>query len=128
MAEKLRFKGKIVNVTISQTRTGKYFASFIVETEVKKKEPVKQTIGLDLGINHFCTTSAGEKVDNMKYYRSYEKRLAVEQRKLSRRYRLAKEQKRDLDRSEEHTSELQSRGHLVCRLLLEKKTRPATNT
>src|SRR5690625_6352068 len=28
-------------------------------------------------------------------------------------------------RSEEHTSELQSRGHLVCRLLLEKKK---TNT
>src|SRR5690625_6733122 len=26
-------------------------------------------------------------------------------------------------RSEEHTSELQSRGHLVCRLLLEKKMR-----
>src|SRR3989442_10136886 len=26
-----------------------------------------------------------------------------------------------LDRSEEHTSELQSRPHLVCRLLLEKK-------
>src|SRR5439155_17914396 len=29
-------------------------------------------------------------------------------------------------RSEEHTSELQSRGHLVCRLLLEKKKK--TNT
>src|SRR5690625_6439303 len=27
----------------------------------------------------------------------------------------------DSRRSEEHTSELQSRGHLVCRLLLEKK-------
>src|SRR5439155_15991435 len=27
----------------------------------------------------------------------------------------------DPARSEEHTSELQSRGHLVCRLLLEKK-------
>src|SRR5690625_6763381 len=27
-------------------------------------------------------------------------------------------------RSEEHTSELQSRGHLVCRLLLEKKNIP----
>src|SRR3989442_11146100 len=27
----------------------------------------------------------------------------------------------DPDRSEEHTSELQSRPHLVCRLLLEKK-------
>src|SRR5439155_18554823 len=30
---------------------------------------------------------------------------------------------RILPRSEEHTSELQSRGHLVCRLLLEKKKR-----
>src|SRR5690625_6070229 len=29
--------------------------------------------------------------------------------------------KRQHSRSEEHTSELQSRGHLVCRLLLEKK-------
>src|SRR5437870_11161736 len=28
-------------------------------------------------------------------------------------------------RSEEHTSELQSRGHLVCRLLLEKKKMPS---
>src|SRR5207253_9379225 len=28
---------------------------------------------------------------------------------------------RPAPRSEEHTSELQSRGHLVCRLLLEKK-------
>src|SRR5690625_6595460 len=30
-------------------------------------------------------------------------------------------------RSEEHTSELQSRGHLVCRLLLEKKNRIVNN-
>src|SRR5690625_5518104 len=29
-------------------------------------------------------------------------------------------------RSEEHTSELQSRGHLVCRLLLEKKKKHNT--
>src|SRR5690348_17775990 len=31
---------------------------------------------------------------------------------------------RDATRSEEHTSELQSPVHLVCRLLLEKKKRP----
>src|SRR5687768_18358997 len=31
---------------------------------------------------------------------------------------------RCVDRSEEHTSELQSRLHLVCRLLLEKKKQP----
>src|SRR5690625_5967207 len=41
-------------------------------------------------------------------------------------------QSRNLDknmfRSEEHTSELQSRGHLVCRLLLEKKKKHQQNT
>src|SRR5207253_10077837 len=31
------------------------------------------------------------------------------------------DRERERLRSEEHTSELQSRGHLVCRLLLEKK-------
>src|SRR5690625_7073022 len=31
-------------------------------------------------------------------------------------------------RSEEHTSELQSRGHLVCRLLLEKKNKNTIKT
>src|SRR5690625_3741361 len=35
-------------------------------------------------------------------------------------YELNRDIFKDL-RSEEHTSELQSRGHLVCRLLLEKK-------
>src|SRR5690625_5916440 len=32
----------------------------------------------------------------------------------------------EVSRSEEHTSELQSRGHLVCRLLLEKKKQLST--
>src|SRR5438105_8546269 len=35
---------------------------------------------------------------------------------------------RELDRSEEHTSELQSRVDLVCRLLLEKKKKKRKDT
>src|SRR5689334_7090838 len=38
------------------------------------------------------------------------------------------EYRRDLLRSEEHTSELQSQFHLVCRLLLEKKKNKKSNT
>src|SRR5690625_6593718 len=34
---------------------------------------------------------------------------------------IPKVERESKQRSEEHTSELQSRGHLVCRLLLEKK-------
>src|SRR5947209_20066575 len=45
-------------------------------------------------------------------------------RRRSRRSRRRRD-RRDL-RSEEHTSELQSRQYLVCRLLLEKITNPLT--
>src|SRR2546430_6771232 len=38
------------------------------------------------------------------------------------------EQGRELERSEEHTSELQSQSNLVCRLLLEKKKKKQHNT
>src|SRR2546429_3587809 len=43
-------------------------------------------------------------------------------RQMLERFGLAKETRR----SEEHTSELQSRLHLVCRLLLEKKKKKTT--
>src|SRR5690625_5677384 len=39
----------------------------------------------------------------------------------SKNIQLSKSGEDLIERSEEHTSELQSRGHLVCRLLLEKK-------
>lgn len=103
MAECLRFNGKVMNVTISQTPSGKYFATFIVDTENK---PVavntNQTIGLDLGLNHFCVTSAGEKIENPKIYRSFEKRLVIEQRKLSKRQERAKKEKRKLEDSKNY--------------------------
>src|SRR5438105_11065361 len=44
---------------------------------------------------------------------------------LARDARVARE---DLERSEEHTSELQSRVDLVCRLLLEKKKKKKHRT
>src|SRR2546430_7194716 len=37
-------------------------------------------------------------------------------------------QRRDVSRSEEHTSELQSQSNLVCRLLLEKKKATTVTT
>src|SRR5690625_6020532 len=50
----------------------------------------------------------------------------IQKQQLSADYpNLSDDQMNSMDwavrRSEEHTSELQSRGHLVCRLLLEKK-------
>src|SRR5690606_40142675 len=47
--------------------------------------------------------------------------------KIDYRQRLIELGVLDKGRSEEHTSELQSRENLVCRLLLEKKNKKATN-
>src|SRR5690554_7148226 len=50
-----------------------------------------------------------------------EEKLGMEDAEIEVEYQSDTIGKYDLDRSEEHTSELQSRPHLVCRLLLEKK-------
>src|SRR2546430_4875908 len=49
------------------------------------------------------------------------KRAVVELAKIRGLQRPGGVECRDLSRSEEHTSELQSQSNLVCRLLLEKK-------
>lgn len=97
MAEILRFNGKIMNVTISQSKSQKYFASFQVETIEGVKETIDDKIGLDLGLNHFCITSTGEKIDNNRYYHSLEHKLIREQKILSRRLTIAKKSNRKLE-------------------------------
>src|SRR5437660_9780195 len=52
---------------------------------------------------------------------------SYEPRPLRAAPRGAREEALPRVRSEEHTSELQSRGHLVCRLLLEKKKEHLAN-
>lgn len=96
MAETIRFEGKVMNVTISQSKSGKYFASFIIEVDQQPKEKIDKSIGLDMGLIHFCISSDGEKVDNPRFYRLLEERLIIEQRKLSRRFKQAKKENRDL--------------------------------
>src|SRR5258705_3102435 len=55
------------------------------------------------------------------------RRADAEQRKVDQRPSGGERECRcGHDRSEEHTSELQSLRHLVCRLLLEKKKTPRT--
>src|SRR5438309_4511977 len=54
-------------------------------------------------------------------FRSREEHCHLRACRVSRRRRHPTEYPNSSSRSEEHTSELQSQFHLVCRLLLEKK-------
>src|SRR5439155_24405383 len=69
------------------------------------------------------TSAASPHVTNLaaKLFAKYPQLTAVQVKKLIVDGSDEKEITGRRIRSEEHTSELQSRGHLVCRLLLEKK-------
>jgi putative transposase len=76
--------GKLVNVTVTRTSSGKYIASILCETEIEKYSQVTQNIGLDLGIKSYLVTSNGEVVDNPKYYRTQKRKLRKAHKKLCR--------------------------------------------
>ena len=77
------FVGQIKSATISQVPSGKYYISVLVETEHEELPHTKQNIGLDLGIKDLCITSDGEKYENPKTIKKYEKKLAKLQRQLA---------------------------------------------
>ncbi len=76
--------GKLINVTVTRTSSGKYIASILCETEIEKHPQVTQNIGLDLGIKSYLVTSNGEVVDNPKYHRTQTRKLRKAHKKLSR--------------------------------------------
>lgn len=90
-------KGKISNVTVLKTKTGKYFAAITYEKEEKPLEKTGSSIGIDLGLKYFCVFSNGEKKKNPKYYASLQDKLIREQRKLSRMQKLALDKNRKLE-------------------------------
>lgn len=57
-------------------RADGYSVQFVLNVErSQEREPTKKTIGLDVGLNHFCTDSDGNTVDNPRYLRKAQKRL-----------------------------------------------------
>ena len=79
------FVGQIKRATVSQTPTGKYFVSILVDTEHQPLPSTDKMIGIDLGIKDLLTTSDGEKYDNHRITKQYEDKLSRAQRRLSRK-------------------------------------------
>lgn len=82
--------GKIKSATISQEPSGKYYVSILVETEITSKPNTGAVIGIDLGLKDFAVTSDGLHIENPKYLKKSEKRLAKKQRDLSRKVKGSK--------------------------------------
>ena len=79
-------EGKIKNVVVSKTKSGRYFASVQVEVEVPEAKLTKPAaVGVDVGLKSFLVTSDAIAIPTPKYLIKAGKRLARLQRKLSRR-------------------------------------------
>lgn len=79
------FVGLIKSCTVTQTSSGKYYASLLVETDIQPMPKLANKMGVDLGLKVFAMTSDGEIIDNPKHLRKSEKRLAKWQKDLSRK-------------------------------------------
>ena len=64
---------------------GRYFASFVVNTEPGSLPESEPQIGIDLGLTHFAVLSDGRKIGSPRFLRRAEKKLRLAQRSLSRK-------------------------------------------
>ena len=89
-------KGVIKSVTLSKNSINHYFVSILCEEEIEELAKANKNIGIDLGIKEFAVMSDSTKVENLKLTKKYEDKLKREQRKLSRRCKLAKDSNKKL--------------------------------
>ena len=80
-------EGIVKTVTISQTPSGKYYASILVDDGIDS--PVScskgKCIGLDVGISDICVTSDGSKYNNPRWFKKHAYNLKRKQQKLARK-------------------------------------------
>lgn len=79
------FTGLIKSTTISKTCSDKYYISILVDAEHYFPLEAENKIGIDMGLDVFCALSNGTKIQNPRFIKQYEDKLAYEQRKLSRK-------------------------------------------
>ena len=84
--DKIKPQGRIISATITQVPSGKYYISLCcTDVEVKKLESTNKSVGIDLGIKNFALTSDEISIENPKYLQKSLNKLAILQRKLSRK-------------------------------------------
>ena len=97
-----QISGVIKSATISMTPTGRYFVSILCETEITPLLKTNSSIGIDIGLSDFAILSTGEKIGNKRFLSKLSKKLAKEQKRLSRRALVAQKEGRKLSDSKNY--------------------------
>jgi putative transposase len=78
-------EGKLISVTVSKTPIGQFFASILIETEINHLSKTDKTVGIDVGLKEFYTSSDGLKISNPKYFRESQSKLKRLQKRFSKK-------------------------------------------
>ncbi|WP_217163296.1 RNA-guided endonuclease TnpB family protein [Streptomyces sp. AC512_CC834] len=82
------------SVTVIKDAAGRYFASFVVDTDPAvdgaRMPTTDRTVGIDLGLTHFAVLSDGTKIGSPRFLRRAEKKLKKAQRELSQKQKGSK--------------------------------------
>lgn len=78
-------EGKLISITISKNPSNQYFASIVIETNIKPKPKTNKEIGIDLGIKTFATQSDGVEISNLKFLSKNQAKLRRLQQHFSRK-------------------------------------------
>ena len=81
-------QGRLKSVTVTREPSGKYYASLLYETEASENQAgvrirEEKVLGMDFAMEGLGVFSDGTRAEYPMYYRKAERRLALEQRKLS---------------------------------------------
>lgn len=83
--------GKVKTLTVSRDSCGKWFACFSVETVKQILEPTNNAVGIDAGLAIYAKFSDETEIDNPRFTRQSEKRLATAGQRLSAQVKGSKE-------------------------------------
>jgi len=77
--------GKIKNVTIRLSSTGKFYAIILVDTEVSKLPKTNHSVGIDMGVADLMITSDGIKYPTIRFDKLLAKKKHYWEKRLARR-------------------------------------------
>lgn len=87
--------GRVLDTTLRRDATGRWWVCFSCDLgATPEAAPARSVVGVDVGLETFATLSDGQRIDNPRFFRSAEAKLADRQRAMERKHRGSKSRRR----------------------------------
>lgn len=99
-------------------RASGWYAQFILDNGKPKPKPetkeIQSTVGIDMGLEYFASTSDGEHIDNPRFARTSQRKLRALQRKVSRRKKGSGRRRRAVKSLQRHHERIAAQRKSFC--------------